>query len=117
MNGPQHVNIILSISQSPTNHKPGMVGVKGLSHTTGNRGLMRLFWIFLLISLYVVFFGINSFERFNEEAIVVIIENLVFSSIDFNPGGNRFLLNISTQSELYLYLRRYRNPSCRSYQW
>ena len=82
-----------------------MVGAKEFLESLtvhGNRGLVRLFWIFVLISLYVVFFGINSFERFNEEAIVVIKENLDISSIDINPGDNRFLLNISTQSTLLM---------------
>ena len=67
----------------------------------GNRGLVRLFWIFVLISLYVVFFGINTFERFQEESTVVITNDLDISSIDVKPGDSRFLFHISTQRNIY----------------
>ena len=60
-------------------------------YRSGNSGLVRTFWIFVLISLYVVFFGINTFERFTKESIIVIKENLDVSSTDINPGEKRFL--------------------------
>ena len=64
--------------------------MKGVFHNlfyrSGNSGLVRPFWIFVLISLYVVFFGINTFKRFTKESIIVIKENLDVSSTDINPG-------------------------------
>ena len=47
----------------------------------------------ILISLYVVFFGIKSFQRFNDETIVVIKKNLDISSTDMNvkPGEERLI--------------------------
>ena len=87
-------------------NKPGMGGVKDFlesSTTHGNRGLVRLFWIFVLISLYVVFFGIKSFERFNEESIVVIKKNLDISSTDMNVRpGEELLSNTEGDREKHM---------------
>ena len=50
--------------------------------------ISKLFLYIVLISLYVVFFGIKSFDRFKEESIVVIKKNLDIESADMNvrPG-------------------------------
>ena len=66
----------------------------------------KVFLYLLLISLYVVFFGIKSFERFKEDSIVVSKRNLDIASSDMNvrPGDNRFFKTILIQSELELYV-------------
>ena len=48
----------------------------------------KVFLYIILISLYVVFFGINSFERFKEDSIVVIKKSLDIASSEMNvrPG-------------------------------
>ena len=49
--------------------------------------ISKLFLYIVLISLYVVFFGIKSFDRFKEESIVVIKKNLDIESVDtVRPG-------------------------------
>ena len=49
----------------------------------------KVFLYIVLISLYVVFFGINSFERFKEDSIVVIKKGLDIASSEMNvrPGS------------------------------
>ena len=49
----------------------------------------KVFLYIILISLYVVFFGINSFERFKEDSIVVIKKGLDIASSEMNvrPGS------------------------------
>lgn len=66
----------------------------------------KVFLYLLLILLYVVFFGIKSFERFKEDSIVVSKRNLDIASSDMNvrPGDNRFFKTILIQSELELYV-------------
>ena len=66
----------------------------------------KVFLYLLLISLYVVFFGIKSFERFKEDSIVVSKRNLDIASSDMNvrPGDIRFFKTILIQSELELYV-------------
>ena len=66
----------------------------------------KVFLYLLLISLYVVFFGIKSFERFKEDSIVVSKRNLDIASSDMNvrPGDNRLFKTILIQSELELYV-------------
>ena len=48
----------------------------------------KVFLYIVLTSLYVVFFGIDSFERFKEESIVVIKKDLDIASTAMNvrPG-------------------------------
>ena len=78
--------------------------------------ISTIFLYFVLISLYVVFFGLNSFKRYKEESIIVIKKNLDIASTDINirPG----LVNISMKTEntatLYM-ICRHGNPSHRSH--
>ena len=66
--------------------------IHNLFYRSGNSGLVRPFWIFVLISLYVVFFGINTFERFTKESIIVIKENLMFRQLILTQVRRDFCL-------------------------
>ena len=95
--GPKPQNCLVNLRQTNRLDMDCMKGViHNLFYRSGNSGLVRPFWIFVLISLYVVFFGINTLKRFTKESIIVIKENLDVSSTDINPGEKRFLFSLLT---------------------
>ena len=54
--------------------------------------LYKAFLYIVLISLYVAFFGIKSFDRFKEESIVVIKKNLDIASSEMNARPGELLI-------------------------
>ena len=77
--------------------------------------IITIFLYIVLISLYVVFFGIKSFKRYKEHSIIVSKNNLDIASTDINirPGSGN--ISVKRENTATIYTCRHGNPSHRSH--